>query len=123
MVRYLKDHINLKKIDTFIGTGGNLRRIGKIRKKLLGRGSTEVCSFEEIDHMAETIRRMSFIERVRGLELDQNRADVILPAIMITHHLMRKLEMEKIILPKVGLKEGIILSMLAIKPKKFKLKD
>lgn len=123
MVRYLKGHINLKKIDIFIGTGGNLRRIGKIRKKLLGHGSTEFCSFEEIDHMTETIRRMSFVERVRGLELDQNRADVILPAIMITHHLMRKLEMEKIILPKVGLKEGIILSMLETKPKKFKLKD
>lgn len=123
MLRFLKTHTNIKKIDTFIGTGGNLRRIGKIRKKMLGRSSTEICTFEEIDHMEESIARMSFIDRVRSLELDQNRADVILPAIMITQHLMRKLEMEKIILPKVGLKEGIILSMLGKDPKNFKLKD
>ncbi len=123
MTRFLKAHINIKKIDTFIGTGGNLRRIGKIRKKILGKGTTEMCTFEEIDHMSETISRMSFIDRVRGLELDQNRADVILPAMMITHSLMKKLEMEKIQLPKVGLKEGIILSMLPTRPKKFKLKD
>lgn len=123
MIRFLKAHINIKKIDTFIGTGGNLRRIGKIRKKMLGRGTTEMCSYQEIDHMAETIARMSFIDRIRGLELDQNRADVILPAIMITQLLMQKIEAEKILLPKVGLKEGIILSMLPTRPKKFKLKD
>jgi exopolyphosphatase/guanosine-5'-triphosphate,3'-diphosphate pyrophosphatase len=66
---------------------------------------------------------MSYVERIRRLELDQNRADVILPAIMLTHHLMQKLKIEKIHLPKVGLKEGIILSMLSKPPKKFILKD
>lgn len=123
MIRFLKDHINVKKINSFIGTGGNLRRIGKIRKKIMPKGNSESASFEEIDHMEEAIIRMSSIDRIRSLELDQNRADVILPAIMITHHLMQKLEIEKILLPKVGLKEGIILSMLPRNPKNFRLKD
>jgi exopolyphosphatase/guanosine-5'-triphosphate,3'-diphosphate pyrophosphatase len=73
--------------------------------------------------MEETIFSMSFVDRIRRLELDQNRADVILPAIMLTKLLMEELKLDKIHLPKVGLKEGIILSMLNEIPKKFILKD
>lgn len=123
MISFIKAHLKIKDIDLFIGTGGNLRRIGKIRKKILGRPTSEMALFNEINHMEEAILSMSYVERIRRLELDQNRADVILPAIMLTHHLMQKLKIEKIHLPKVGLKEGIILSMLPKPPKKFILKD
>jgi exopolyphosphatase/guanosine-5'-triphosphate,3'-diphosphate pyrophosphatase len=68
--------------------------------------------FDEIHHMEEAILSMSYVERIRRLELDQNRADVILPAVMLTHHLMEKLKLNKIHLPRVGLKEGIVLSMI-----------
>lgn len=123
MLRFIKQYLGNKKPDLFVGTGGNLRRIGKIRKKILGKESSEVANFSEIHHMEESIISMSFVDRIRRLELDQNRADVILPAIMLTHLLMKELKMEKIHLPKVGLKEGIILSMLSKAPKKIILKD
>lgn len=123
MLAFIKTHLKVKDIDLFIGTGGNLRRIGKIRKKILGRPTSEIAMFNEINHMEEAILSMSYVDRIRRLELDQNRADVILPAIMLTHHLMEKLKLDKIFLPKVGLKEGIILSMLDTPPKKFILKD
>jgi exopolyphosphatase/guanosine-5'-triphosphate,3'-diphosphate pyrophosphatase len=123
MIQFIKSHLKLKDIDLFIGTGGNLRRIGKIRKKILGKPSSELAMFNEINHMEEAILSMSYVDRIRRLELDQNRADVILPAIMLTHHLMQKLKIEKILLPKVGLKEGIILSMLEKAPKVFIMKD
>lgn len=123
MMSFIKSHLKVKDLDLFIGTGGNLRRIGKIRKKILGRPTSEMALFSEIHHMEESILSMSYVDRIRRLELDQNRADVILPAIMLTHHLMEKLKMSKIHLPKVGLKEGIILSMLAKSPKKLILKD
>lgn len=122
MLSFIKKHLK-KKPDLFIGTGGNLRRIGKIRKKMLGKATSEMAMFNEINHMEEAILSMSYVDRIRRLELDQNRADVILPAIMLTHHLMQKLKQDKIHLPKVGLKEGIILSMLPKPPKKFILKD
>jgi exopolyphosphatase / guanosine-5'-triphosphate,3'-diphosphate pyrophosphatase len=108
---FIRLHIP-KRPDLFIGTGGNLRRIGKIRRKILRRDSAEVATFDEIHHMEEAILSMSYVDRIRSLELDQNRADVILPAIMLTHHLMQKLKVDRINLPKVGLKEGIILSMV-----------
>ncbi len=123
MISFIKKNIPIKDLDLFIGTGGNLRRIGKIRKKILGKSSSEVALFEEINHMEEAILSMSYVERIRKLELDQNRADVILPAIMLTHHLMEKLNISRIHLPKVGLKEGIILSMLSGPPKMLILRD
>lgn len=123
MLDFIKAHLGKTKIDLFIGTGGNLRRIGKIRKKMLGKATSQLAMFDEITHMEQTILSMSYVDRIRRLELDQNRADVILPAIMLTQLLMRELKVEKIHLPKVGLKEGIILSMLPERPKKFILKD
>ena len=123
MMKFICAHFKVKDIDLLVGTGGNLRRIGKIRKKILARPSSTIASFDEINHMEEAILSMSYVERIRRLELDQNRADVILPAIMLTHHLMQRLKMDAILLPKVGLKEGILLSMLTERPKKLIIKD
>lgn len=123
MLKFIQKHLGKKKPDLFIGTGGNLRRIGKIRKKILGQSSSQLALFKEISHMEESIFSMSYVDRIRKLELDQNRADVILPAIMLSKILMQELKMDKIHLPKVGLKEGIMLSMLDTTPKKFILKD
>jgi len=123
MLQFIAKHFGKKKPDLFIGTGGNLRRIGKIRKNILGQSTSQLALFKEVAHMEETIFSMSFVDRIRKLELDQNRADVILPAIMLTKILMEELKIDKIQLPKVGLKEGIMLSMLDTPPRKFILKD
>ncbi len=118
MQRFVSQYLGKKSPDLFIGTGGNLRRMGKIRRKILNKTSQE-CLFSEVSHMADTLFSMSFIERIRKLELDQNRADVILPATMMVRAVMEMLGSKKILLPKVGLKEGIILSMLDDKPRKL----
>lgn len=123
MVLFIKGHIRLKDLDIIIGTGGNLKRIGKIRKKVFGKGTSDIAQFDEIHHMQESIISMSYVDRIRRLELDQNRADVILPAIVITNNLMKRLKLSKIYLPKVGLKEGIILSMLRNTPETFIIRD
>lgn len=123
MLDFIRKHLGKKKPDVFIGTGGNLRRIGKIRKKILGKETSQLATYQEVHHMEQAILSMSFVDRIRRLELDKNRADVILPAIMLVNHLMEELKLDKIHLPKVGLKEGIILSMLDELPKKFILKD
>lgn len=123
MLRFVEIHFGKKKPGIFIGTGGNLRRIGKIRKKILGQSTSQLALYKEVAHMEQSIFSMSYVDRIRRLELDQNRADVILPAIMLTKILMEELKLSEIHLPKVGLKEGILLSMLDSPPKKFILKD
>lgn len=118
MLQFVQAHLGRRKVEVFIGTGGNLRRIGKIRRKVMKK-SGEECSFSEITRMSEILQTMSLVERIRELELDGNRADVILPATLIVRSFMRGLGAKKILLPYVGLKEGIILSMLDQGPRKF----
>lgn len=118
IMRFISMYFRPDQIDVVVGTGGNLRRIGKIRRKIL-RKTSEECLFDEVAHMADTLFSMSFIDRVRKLELDPNRADVILPATMLVKGIMEGLGAKKILLPKVGLKEGIILSMLDKKKRRF----
>lgn len=122
MLTFIHAHLPVEKINSFIGTGGNLRRIGKIRKKIIGK-SSEIALVDEIVHMEDSISSMTYVDRIRRLELDQNRADVILPAIMLTLELMRKLKIKEINLPKVGLKEGVILSLLDEAPRFFILNE
>jgi exopolyphosphatase/guanosine-5'-triphosphate,3'-diphosphate pyrophosphatase len=124
MLVFIRENFGKKKRpEFFVGTGGNLRRIGKIRKKTLGRPTSQMATFSEISHMEDIILSMSYIERIRGLELTENQADVILPATMLTQKLMQKLKLSEILLPKVGLKEGILLSMQEEPPKRFILLD
>jgi exopolyphosphatase/guanosine-5'-triphosphate,3'-diphosphate pyrophosphatase len=123
MLGFIREHFGKRKPDFFVGTGGNLRRIGKIRKKTLGKPTSQLATFSEISHMEEIILSMSYIDRIRGLELSDNQADVILPATMLTQKLMHKLKLSEILLPKVGLKEGILLSMQEEPPKRFNLLD
>lgn len=111
MEKFIENYLSVKKINLFVGTGGNLRRIGKMRKKILLKPETE-CTFDEVSHMTQTLHAMTYIERIRKLELDQDRADVIVPATMIIERLMKNLNLKKIQLPKVGLKEGLFLEML-----------
>jgi exopolyphosphatase/guanosine-5'-triphosphate,3'-diphosphate pyrophosphatase len=120
IVDYIKTHLRLKDIELVAGTGGNLRRMGKIRRKTLGRSSEE-CLYSEVAHMSHALFSMGLIERVRALELDPDRADVILPAAMLVETLMRRVGAKKIHLPKVGLKEGLVLDMLGKKKRRFLL--
>lgn len=120
MTKFIENYTKKKHIDYFIGTGGNLRRIGKIRKKTLGKNS-KLALLSEINAFEEIIRKMSLKDRIQKLEMDPNRADVILPAIMITERLMERLKLKQIQLPMVGLKEGLLLNLIQKKPKKIKL--
>lgn len=121
ITRFIRAHFRPGQIHLVVGTGGNLRRIGKIRRKIMGKSSEE-CLYSEVAHMADALFGMGMIERIRRLELDPNRADVILPAAMLVKTIMQSIDAKKILLPKVGLKEGIVLSMLdSDKKQKFVL--
>lgn len=122
VIKFIKKHTKKKEIDYFIGTGGNLRRIGKIRKKTLNKDSLFALK-DEIAQFRNSIKKMSISERAKKLELDSNRVEVLLPAIIITHQIMQLLKVKRIELPPVGLKEGLLLDLLSSHPKKIKLND
>ena len=54
---------------------------------------------------------MSYDERIIKLELNPDRADVIIPALRIYLQAMKSSKAKQIIVPKIGLADGIIKSL------------
>ena len=110
-------------IDFAVGTGGNLRRIGKLRQSILGKKNTEEASFKDICKIFETLKETTYQQRVEEFGMRKDRADVIMPAIALIFNLMSDHEITELIMPKVGLKDGILFSMLDEMPNEVILWD
>ncbi len=67
---------------------------------------------QELGAIIEKLRLFKVKERVEKLGLRPDRADVIVPAAMLVQTIMRQGETEKILIPKVGVRDGIVWSMV-----------
>ncbi len=89
---------------TAIGTGGNINKVYELSGKKIGKpmALTKVISIRDFlaSHTLE--------ERINKLQLNPDRADVILPAADIYISAMRWAKSTKIIVPDVGLKDGVM---------------
>jgi exopolyphosphatase/guanosine-5'-triphosphate,3'-diphosphate pyrophosphatase len=90
-----------------IGTGGNINRI----QRLIRNPKNTPISLSKIEEMKDTLKAYSFEDRVEKFSLKPDRADVIVPAAEIYIRIMKLARSNKIIVPKVGLCDGIILQI------------
>lgn len=108
------------KIETCVGTGGNLRRMGKLRKLEYGRPTNRI-SFLELETLREEVANKSIKKRMKDYQMRRDRADVIVFAMGMIEALMAELQIDEILLPKVGLKEGLALTKIGLAPDKIHL--
>ncbi|WP_374032997.1 hypothetical protein [Bdellovibrio bacteriovorus] len=66
----------------------------------------------ELTEIIDRLRTFKVKDRIEKLHLRPDRADVIVPAAMLVQTIMRQAETEKILIPNVGLRDGLIWSML-----------
>lgn len=90
-----------------VGTGGNINRYFKISNKPY----LEPLKYNELKAIYDDIAPLSIMERVQKYYLRYDRADVIEPAGKIYLTIMKKCGIEDIIVPKVGLTDGIVYQM------------
>lgn len=95
-----------------IGTGGNLECLGNLKLQLLNRAPTTFLTLDELDAIIEKLRTLKVKERIEKLKMRPDRADVILPAAMLVQTILRQAETRKILIPSVGLRDGLIWSMI-----------
>ena len=86
-------------------TGGNINKI----HKLLGYKYLEPIPFRDIEDIFDQMKDLSLDKRIEKYGLKEDRADVIIPALKIYLSIMRKLKTKEVIVPKVGLSDGVIL--------------
>lgn len=104
----IKELLPYDSIDLTVGTGGNLRRMGKLRKKIYQKTSQEIGALELL-HIHQILSPLSVNERVETFSMREDRADVIIPAIEIINEFLLQFEEDTLLLPRVGLKEGLAL--------------
>lgn len=94
------------KID-LIGSGGNINKIFKISGKEIGKPLT----YFYLTSYYKMLQNFSYEERISKLNLNQDRADVIIPAMRIYLSAMKWSGAKDIYVPKIGLSDGIIKSI------------
>ncbi|WCO03064.1 Ppx/GppA phosphatase family protein [Psychroserpens ponticola] len=90
-----------------IGSGGNINKIFKISGKTMGKPLT----YFYLTSYYNKLQTYSYEERITELELNQDRADVIIPATRIYLSAMKWSGAKDIYVPKIGLSDGIIKSV------------
>ena len=95
-----------QKIDV-IGSGGNINKIFKLSGKAMGKP----LSYFYMTSYYNLLQNYSYEERITELDLNQDRADVIIPAMRIYLSAMKWSGAKNIYVPKIGLADGIIKSI------------
>ncbi len=102
--KWVKDHVkNYGKV-YLIGSGGNINKLFKMSGKTPGSPLSKVY----LDAQYKFLKSMSYPERIKELDLNPDRADVIIPATKIYRRAMTWSSADKVYVPKIGLADGII---------------
>ncbi|HCW05971.1 MAG TPA: phosphatase, partial [Cytophagales bacterium] len=118
MEKWVKDHVK-KEFGKVIavGTGGNISKIFELAKKKPG----QALSLKKVKEIRDMVEGLTLEQRIYDLQMNPDRADVIIPASDIYMKVMQWAHAQSILVPDVGLKDGILLHLLEknIKQKKI----
>lgn len=95
----------------FIATGGNIEALAELAGAKVDRHGVARLSRKRLGRLIERLAGMSVRRRITELGLRPDRADVILPAAVVYEHLCRATGAVRIIVPNVGVKEGILVEL------------
>lgn len=110
LLEFVRSQVTGQKIK-LIGTGGNLRRLGKLRKKIFDRADPKIIHKSEVFQMYNQIKDLSALQLMKKYDLKHDRAEVIVPALQILTSVLTDINVDIINLPKVGLSDSLILSL------------
>jgi exopolyphosphatase / guanosine-5'-triphosphate,3'-diphosphate pyrophosphatase len=89
---------------TAIGSGGNINKIFSLSKRKEGRP----LALELLRNYYKEFSSISLSQRISLYQLREDRADVVVPALLIYINVMRWADADEIFVPKIGLADGLI---------------
>ena len=105
--QWIEQHVDLDSIHNIFATGGNINKVHKI----IGAPYMEAIPLKKVTKMRDTLEKLSLEERIDKYQLKADRADVIVPAMNIYIYIMEELKCSQMIVPKIGLSDGMIYDM------------
>lgn len=108
MEKWIREHVKKQygKV-TAVGTGGNITKLFELARLRPGK----TMSIARIRDIREMVENHSLEERIYKLQMNPDRADVIIPASDIYIKVMEWAHASSILVPDVGLKDGMMLLM------------
>lgn len=101
---YIKDRTRGLKEVVAIGSGGNINKVFSLSKKKDGKP----LSLDLLRDYHKELSSFSVYDRMRQYNLREDRADVIVPALLIYINVMRWADIKEIFVPKIGLVDGLL---------------
>ncbi|SHG96926.1 Ppx/GppA phosphatase family protein [Flagellimonas flava] len=101
---WIKEHLGEGAKVEIIGSGGNINKL----HKMSGRKVGQPLSFIWLNAQYHFLNSMEYEDRISELGLNQDRADVIIPAAKIFLSAAKWSGAKKIHVPKIGLADGMI---------------
>ncbi len=108
MKTWVKNHTRMFKTIYGIGTGGNINKLSR----LANDKEEKPISYTKLKSLYEYLNSFSLKDRINVLGLNNDRADVIIPACEIFLTLMKYGRLRQVIVPRVGLVDGIIQTLI-----------
>ncbi|MVN20829.1 Ppx/GppA phosphatase family protein [Mucilaginibacter arboris] len=104
MERFISSNTKSYKNIIAIGTGGNINKLFRLSEEKEGKP----MSFSKLKNLHHYLSSYSLKDRIQVLGLNQDRADVIIPAAQIFITVMKWASIKDVYVPKVGMVDGII---------------
>jgi exopolyphosphatase / guanosine-5'-triphosphate,3'-diphosphate pyrophosphatase len=105
--QWLKANIKSNKNYDLFATGGNVNKMHKV----FGLKHMQPLQTKELKKFYNDLKKLSIDERIHKYDLKEDRADVIVPACDVYLRLCKALKISSMIVPKIGLSDGIILDL------------
>lgn len=105
--KWIKEQTVAMESIEIIGSGGNINKIFKMS----GKNQQKPLTLTYLNQQFKFLNSLSYEERISNLGLNQDRADVIIPAIKIYLHAMKSCNAKHLYVPKIGLSDGIVKAM------------
>lgn len=102
--KWIKTYLNGDSKTEIIGSGGNINKL----HKMSGRKMGQPLSYIWLNAQYHFLNSMDYEDRIAELGLNQDRADVIIPAAQIFLSASKWSGAKKIHVPKIGLADGVI---------------
>lgn len=96
----------------FIATGGNIEALAKLAGAAPRLDGVSVLTQDDLRRTIANLSRLSYRERIEQLGLREDRADIILPAALLYERLANLADAHEIVVPFVGIKEGMVLDLV-----------
>jgi exopolyphosphatase/guanosine-5'-triphosphate,3'-diphosphate pyrophosphatase len=109
MKESIKEHIKGRSEIMAIGTGGNINKVFSLSKKKDGKS----LHIDLLRDYYKEFSSCSLEERIMRYNLRKDRADVLVPALFIYIQALKWAGIDEILVPKIGLADGLIQHLFA----------